>query len=177
MILDSLNLRPEKHQAARVRCTSWLRSFLCTKIVLLLLLMGPAPILSFTHTHGFLDKGSSLIRWRRLPPSHSKNYLGDTTSDPPIREQIIQLSRIADDKERRSELRTRLENSSRSFTMQFNDELIRVGTQYQTDALERAANNQDPQQQQADQKQLWALVDMMVQTKVFIKENKSENFQ
>lgn len=61
--------------------------------------------------------------------------------------------------------------------MQFNDELIRVGTQYQTDALERAANNQDPQQQQADQKQLWALVDMMVQTKVFIKENKSENFQ
>ena len=89
---------------------------------------------------------------------------------------ISQLSSTLDDTDRRQQLvrlfqenMTEDDDENESFTYRFETTLMKQGERVQTQARQDAENATDSQK-----KELWALVDLMVQSKVLIKEYKSK---
>jgi len=98
---------------------------------------------------------------------------------------IIDLSMQSDDTERRNSLKELFELELAKpngypdrFMKLFDSMLTVVGGRVQVEARQRAAlgenQEKDPDGQTQDEKQLWALVDMMVQSKTIAKKAKGE---
>lgn len=107
-----------------------------------------------------------------------------------IREQIVSLSLLKSDEERRMELSNLMEKNllnrknddASQFALLWDTALIEIGSDIQTKAkvraeAEAAAGSGEVVGSEEDKQQLWALVDMMVQSKSLIKKMTGDAFQ
>lgn len=148
-------------------------------------------VLIWWHCHALT---SSKNFRRRVVLSHSEAFVtrlhaanDETLTAMDMQDIINYLSKISDDSQRRDELTRKFDGASPEFAKLFQSELIVVGNQVQEEAKKLAMdpekNNKERMDEASDstnastgskndqQQQLWALVDMMVQSKLIIKRN------
>eukprot|EP00554_Chaetoceros_debilis_P000376 CAMPEP_0194089348 /NCGR_PEP_ID=MMETSP0149-20130528/33879_1 /TAXON_ID=122233 /ORGANISM="Chaetoceros debilis, Strain MM31A-1" /LENGTH=165 /DNA_ID=CAMNT_0038773245 /DNA_START=12 /DNA_END=509 /DNA_ORIENTATION=- len=134
---------------------------------------------------------SSVATKPRLPLLHASGkepILSSRGLETDVRERIMSLSLLKSDEERRMELSNLLENNllnrnnddASQFALLWDAALIEIGSDVQTKAKARAeaeAGSGEVVGNEEDKQQLWALVDMMVQSKSLIKKMTGEAFQ
>ena len=129
-----------------------------------LLLLLPVPF--FAHGFAVLPIHQQLHKWPANPVQHASS--GDDNSivtDDAMEALISKLSSTSDDTDRREQLSSLLHEGmmeDTSFASRFETSLMQRGEMVQTQARQDVSNEEG-------KKELWALVDMMVQSKVIIK--------
>jgi len=167
-----------------------------TPCIVVFLMIGLALTTTRLHTtEAFVASTVNIVRCSRswetyavpyVHPLHSRFDDYNEESDVEIEEIILALSKEQDDDARRERLKKMFDekiqsdkNQAAQFSSKFNQVLIAVGDRMKLQAVSEAQHakqndrDSEEQQQKADRSdtelQLWALVDMMVQSKTIIK--------
>eukprot|EP01083_Nonionella_stella_P014033 39474_1 len=142
---------------------------------------------AFTISSNARQTRSSVVTKPRLSLLHASGK--ESIQETEIREQIMSLSRLKSDEERRMELSNVMEKNllnrenddASQFALLWDAAMIEIGSDVQTKAKARAEAEAGAGGEvvgnEEDKQQLWALVDMMVQSKSLIKKMTGDAFQ
>ena len=126
---------------------------------------------------------TTLRRTSSFYPTAAKRHMAlaaavnGNISEAEVRELILTISREQDDDKRRSELSSTMQGNISAkggeFAEMWDKTLIQIGAEFQDELKRKAEENQGKEDEslkdKTDERQLWALIDMMVQSKMLIK--------